>query len=312
MKNRVVCVVGPTASGKTRLAVTLAQSFNGEVVSADSMQLYRGMDICTAKPDETEKGGIPHHMLDIASPSEYYSAQRYADEAGLCVEDIIKRGRLPIIAGGTGLYIHALIDGFNITAPEADAKYREKLEEIAASEGGEALHRLLEKNDPETAARLHQNDRKRIIRALEIYKTTGKTMAENMSAPAAEPKYNALMLGLRYADREELYSRIEIRVDDMLAHGLLEEARLLLSSGVPKNATAMQAIGYKELSDYIGGTGSLSEAVEKIKRESRRYAKRQITWFSKDKRIKWLETGRGRDFSEIISEAGEYLRRYLL
>ena len=245
---KVVVVCGPTASGKTALAVALAKAHNGEEVSADSMQIYRRMDIGTAKPTREEMEGIPHHMIDVIDPEEGFSVARYVDMAARCVDDILARGKLPIIAGGTGLYIDSLLSGRTFSAFSPESPMRGELEGRIRTEGGAALLEELAKVDPESAARLHPNDEKRIVRALEVYLTTGKTItAHNAETLAIPPRYDALTLNLSYEDRADMWSRIDRRVDVMMEQGLVEEVRALLGSGVPEKCTAMQAIGYKEM-----------------------------------------------------------------
>ncbi len=297
--NNIICVAGPTASGKTALAVELAKEFNGEVVSCDSMQVYRRMDIGTAKPTEEEKQGIVHHMLDVADPDEDFSVSRYCNMASPIVDDILARGKTAIIAGGTGLYMDALIRG-NDFAPYPATGRREELEEKAEREGIEMLMDWLRQVDPDSAARLHLSDRKRIIRALEVYLETGETITvHNLKTQAIPPKYNPLWLGLDFAERSELYRRIDLRVDIMLEMGLIQEIQNLLAEGVPPKCTAMQAIGYKEFVSALQGFGTIEEAAALVQQSSRRYAKRQLTWFRRNPRMNWLI----RDREEILSKA---------
>ena len=297
--NRLICIAGPTASGKTALAVELAKEFDGEVVSCDSMQVYRRMDIGTAKPTEEEKQGIVHHMLDVAEPDEDFSVSRYCNMASPIVDDILARGKTAIIAGGTGLYMDALIRG-NDFAPYPATGRREELEEKTEQEGIEVLMDWLRRVDPDSAARLHLSDRKRIIRALEVYLETGETItAHNLKTQAIPPKYNPLWLGLDFAERSELYRRIDLRVDIMLKMGLIAEIQNLLAEGVPPKCTAMQAIGYKEFVSALQGFGTVEEAAALVQQSSRRYAKRQLTWFRRNPKMKWLI----RDREEILSAA---------
>ena len=297
--NNIICIAGPTASGKTALAVELAKEFNGEVVSCDSMQVYRRMDIGTAKPTEEEKQGIVHHMLDVAEPDEDFSVNRYCNMASPIVDDILARGKTAIIAGGTGLYMDALIRG-NDFAPYPATGRREELEEKADREGIEVLMDWLHQIDPDSAARLHLSDRKRIIRALEVYLETGETItAHNLKTQAIPPKYSPLWLGLDFAERSELYHRIDMRVDIMLEMGLIKEIQDLLAEGIPPKCTAMQAIGYKEFVSAIQGFGTIEEAAALVQQSSRRYAKRQLTWFRRNPKMNWLI----RDREEILSKA---------
>lgn len=305
--NNIICVAGPTASGKTALAVELAKMTGGEVISCDSMQIYKGMDIGTAKPTAEEMQGVPHHMIDVAEPDEEFSVSRYCAMATPIVEDILARGKTAIIAGGTGLYMDSLIRG-NDFAPFPSTGMREKLEAQADREGMAAMLALLERIDPESAARLHLSDRKRILRALEVYYETGQTItAHNARTQAIPPKFDPLWLGLDFAQRAELYRRIDLRVELMLEAGLVEEIRGLLASGIPAKCTAMQAIGYKEFADALSGHGSIEEAVAQVQQSSRRYAKRQLTWFRRNPKIHWLirETGEGAE--EILGKARQIL-----
>ena len=306
--NPIICIAGPTASGKTALAVALAQELGGEVVSCDSMQVYRRMDIGTAKPTVEEMQGIPHHMLDVAEPDEDFSVSRYCRMASPIVDDIVSRGKVAIIAGGTGLYMDSLIRG-NAFAPFPYTGVREKLEAQADAEGMEKIHAWLTSVDPEAAGRLHLSDRKRIIRALEVYLETGETITEhNRRTQAIPPKYSPLWLGLDFEDRAQLYHRIDRRVDIMLDMGLIDEIKGLLHSGIPEKCTAMQAIGYKEFVDALQGRGTIVEAADQVRQSSRRYAKRQLTWFRRNQAIHWLTRGEGRE--EIITQARQVLREF--
>ena len=294
--NKVVVVSGTTASGKTKLGILLAQSFGGEVISADSMQVYRGMDIGTAKPSIEEREGIPHHMLDVADPSEEYSVARYVEEASGCAEEILGRGKLPIVVGGTGLYIDALVAGRTFAAPRDEA-LREELNQRYDRLGGEAMLVELERVDPERAAVLHPADRKRIVRALETFMLTGETITKHDEiSKGLPPRYSAAHISLSCADRGRLYERIDDRVDEMMEKGLLSEVDGLLRRDTPIGSSAAQAIGYKELIRHLEGEVSLDEAVALIKMESRRYAKRQLTWFSRNKDAKWIMWGDEVDF----------------
>ena len=298
----VVAVVGPTASGKTTLAVELCEAFDGEAVCADSMQIYKGMNVATAKPSQEEMRGIPHHMVDFLPPAERYSVSDYCKAAGLCVRDIAARGKLPVIVGGTGLYIDSLLNNVEFTDSETDFELREKLNKRAETEGAEVLLSELERIDPETAAKLHPNNVKRIIRALELYYSSGKTMTLQMEESRKNPSpYEACVLFLTARDRQFLYDRIDRRVDEMLKNGLEAEARQVFAEGL--GATAKQAIGYKELAPFFSGEITLEQAVEKLKRETRRYAKRQLTWFNRNEqahRIYIDEEGFENQAKEIV------------
>ena len=301
MTPKILVITGPTASGKTWLAVELAKAHNGEVVSADSMQIYRRMDIGTAKPTREEMGGVPHHMLDVADPEEDFSVARYVDMAARCVENVLSRGRLPILAGGTGLYIDSLLSGRTFAAFDGRGSLREELETRFAREGGQALLTELAQVDPDAAARLHPNDAKRIIRALEVWRTTGKTITRhNEETRALPPRYSALTLTLDFERREDMWERIDRRVDRMMADGLAEEVRALLDSGVPERCTAMQAIGYKEMACALRGDGDVRAAAEEIKLRSRQYAKRQRTWFRRNREAKSLLWGPVPNFEDVL------------
>ncbi len=282
----VLAVVGPTASGKTALAVELAKRLDGEIVSADSMQIYKGMDIASAKPTEAEKQGIPHHMMDFLPPETPYSVAEYVKAARACILEIHKRQKLPILVGGTGLYVDSLLTGTQFIETETDFDLRARLETEFDALGGEKMLEKLAAFDRDTAARLHPNNRKRIIRAFEVYTLTGKTMTEALAASREKPSpFTPCYIGIAYENREILYDRINRRVDIMLENGLLAEARAFFQ-GTPD--TAAQAIGYKELKPYLDGVLSLDEAVENLKRATRNYAKRQITWFKRNPQIHWI------------------------
>ena len=304
--NSILCIAGPTASGKTALAVELAKDLNGEVVSCDSMQVYRRMDIGTAKPSPEEMQGIPHHMIDVAEPDEDFSVSRYCAMAAPIVDDIVARGKTAIIAGGTGLYMDSLIRG-NDFAPFPSTGVREKLETEADEVGLPAMLTRLREIDPDTADRVF--DRKRILRALEVYLETGETITEhNRKTRLIPPKYTPLWLGLDFADRGELYRRIDQRVDIMLEMGLMEEIRGLLDSGIPEKCTAMQAIGYKEFVNALEGREPLSQAAEEVKKASRHYAKRQLTWFRRNPAVHWLIRREGQGSEEILASARQIIR----
>ncbi len=296
MKGLLV-ITGPTATGKSELGTVMAERLNGEIVSADSMQIYRGMRIGTAAPTEEEMRGIPHHLIGTVDPSEAYSAARYVEEASACVDDIIARGKLPIIVGGTGLYIDSLLYGRSF--PGGDAALRERFAAQYDELGGEAMLSKLAEADPESAARLAANDKKRIVRALEVYYSTGRTVTQhNRETSLLPPKYDHCRIALDYADRSDLYARIDARVDRMLEQGLADEVCSLLGSGLSENSTAMQAIGYKELIPALRGECSLSQAAELIKRESRRYAKRQLSWLRSHGDVEWIIWEKNRDYAK--------------
>ncbi len=290
MAEKILVVTGPTATGKTALSVELAKKLGGEIVSADSMQIYRGMDIGTAKVTKAEMQNIPHHMIDIADPSEDYSVSRYVEEADAAVRGILSRGRLPIVAGGTNLYIDSLIAGLDFAEKAEDAALRESLNKQYDDIGGEAMLEHLRGFDPERAAKLHPADKRRIVRAVEIYILTGETITRHDEETKKRPKrYDAVKIALTFADRAVLYDRINARVDKMVSDGLFDEVKGLLDSGLSPACTSMQAIGYKEPAAYFRGEMSKDAAIELIKLSSRRYAKRQLTWLRRDTTVLWHE-----------------------
>ena len=306
MKN-IICIAGPTASGKTDLSIALAKELDGEIISCDSMQVYRYMDIGTAKPTPAERANIPHYMLDVADPNDAFSVSRYCQMATPILEDIIARGKTAIVVGGTGLYMDALIRG-NAFAPYPATGRREELEAIAATQGIEKVIEMLRKVDPESAARLHPSDQKRIIRAIEVYLETGKSITQhNLETQAVPPRFRATWFALQDENRQDLYARIDRRVDKMLEMGLLDEINSLFQMGISEKATAMQAIGYKEFTDYMAGNCSLDEAVAQVQQSSRHYAKRQLTWFRKNPQIHWLTRKPGQETCEILQTLRQVL-----
>ena len=308
MAPRIVCVVGPTACGKTTLGVLLAKRYEGEVVSADSMQIYRGMTIGTAAPTAEEMDGVPHHMIAVADPAEQWSAARYAQAAIPIVDDILKRGKLPILVGGTGLWLDAVVQGREFAPGQAGGAVRRELEAQLAAEGMEPLLQELRRVDPESAARLHPADTKRILRALEVYRETGETItAHDERTRSLPPRYDAVWLGLRFADREDMKALIDRRVDAMVRSGLEEEVRTLLQSGLPPSATAWQAIGYKEFLGVLEGTATMEQAVAEVKLRSRQYAKRQLTWLRRNPAIHWMEWEKERNFEQALQLSTEIL-----
>lgn len=310
MEKQLIVICGPTASGKTKLGIELCKCIDGEVISADSMQVYRGMDIGTAKPSFEEREGIPHHMLSVAEPWENYSVARYVKEATACVEDVFLRGKQPVVVGGTGLYIDALCKGQDFACFSPDSSLRIRLQEKAKKCGTEALWNRLAQVDPESAARLHPNDEKRIIRALEVYFETGKTLSQhNQESKQKTPRYPRLMIGLTFEDRKDLQARIDRRVDDMVRAGLLGEVQTLLEQGVPRGATALQAIGYKEVLRAWEEGKPMELALAEIKLRSRQYAKRQLTWFRREPDIHWIAWGKTPDFSWALQNSISFLQR---
>ena len=306
---KVIVVAGPTATGKTALGILLSARFRGEVVSADSMQLYRRMDIGTAKADSAERAAVPHHMLDVAEPDENYSVSRYVSDAARCCDEILSRGKVPVIVGGTGLYIDSLLAGRDFSArDEADETLRAALGARYDAEGGEALLRELASFDPERAAKLHPGDKRRIVRAIEIYRLTGETITQHDArSRALPPRYDAYRIVLNYRERSDLYARIDARVDAMVAAGLFDEVAALLAGGLGAESTAMQAIGYKEAALALSGAITRAEAVEQIKQNSRRYAKRQLTWFGRWPDALRLNWDGAPDFEQALRISTEFL-----
>ena len=308
--NKLICIAGPTASGKTALSIALARELNGEVVSCDSMQVYKRMDIGTAKPTPEEMGDIPHHMLSVAEPWEDFSVGKYCDMATPIVDDILARGKTAIIVGGTGLYMDALIRG-NDFAPVPSTGRREELEALAKAEGIGAVIEKLRAVDPESAERLHPSDQKRIIRAMEVYLETGQTITEhNRKTQLLPPRYNPVWFALEDADRATLYDRIDKRVEVMLEQGLMAEIQGLLEEGVPEKATSMQAIGYKEFVDVLRGRSSMDTATALVQQSSRKYAKRQLTWFRRNPAIHWLRREENEVTTQILQKARQILAEY--
>ena len=308
MGPKVVCVVGPTACGKTTLGVLLAKRFGGEVVSADSMQIYRGMTIGTAAPTPREMDGVPHHMIAVAEPEESWSAARYVQEATPVLDGILARGRLPILVGGTGLWMDAVIRGHGFAPGQAGGAVRRELEARLAREGIGPLLSQLREADPEAAERLHPADEKRILRALEVFLETGKTITQhNRETQALPPRYDALWVGLQFANREDMRRLIDRRVDQMAREGLSEEVRALLGRGLSKNATALQAIGYKEFLQVLEGSATEEEALAEVKLRSRQYAKRQLTWLRRNPAIHWIFWEKDRDFARALQVSTEIL-----
>lgn len=297
----VAAVIGPTASGKSDLAVEICRHFGGEVVSADSMQIYKGMDIATAKPTEEEKKNVPHHMMDFLDNTEDYSVALYQRAAAECIADIHLRGLLPVVCGGTGLYVDTLLNNVKLSEESYDEELRRSLLKRAEDEGAEKLLEEVMAFDPEYAEKLHPNNIKRIVRALEVYKTTGTTMTRQIEMSKQASPYDVCFIGLDAEDRQFLYDRIDRRVDIMLERGLESEAREYLATA--SSSTSAQAIGYKELRPYIDGDVSLNEAVENLKRATRRYAKRQLTWFRRNERINWLYIDKYQKREDMLKDA---------
>lgn len=309
----VIAVVGPTASGKTALAVELAKKFNGQIVSADSMQIYKGMNIATAKPTEEEKCGIEHFLMDFLPTDVRFSVADYVSTAQKCISEINGNGYLPIVAGGTGLYVDSLLQNISFCPQKTDDNIRKRISDEYDSLGGENLLLRLKEIDPETALRLHPSDKSRIVRALSLFYSTGTTMTQQYAnSRLSESPYETLYIGINYHDREILYSRINARVDTMLQNGLLNEAKEYFD--LSSDTTASQAIGYKELSPYFKGEKSLEECTESLKRETRRYAKRQLTWFRRNENINWIYPDDYENTDDMVKNAfliaENFLRRY--
>ena len=289
MKPIVVVIVGPTASGKTSASIELAQKMNGEIISADSMQIYQEMNIGTAKPSKEEMNGVKHYLLDFLSPEENFNVTLYKEKAEEAIEEILKKGKTPIIVGGTGLYVSTLIHGIEFSEVPEDLKFRDEMGKMAEVKGKEYLHQELMKVDPVSAQNIDQNNVRRVIRALEIYHVTGKTKTELDAMSQKEVPYDYLVYGIE-TPREKLYERINLRVDKMLEAGLVEEVSYLVTH-YQVSKTAMQGLGYKEVVEYLNHKLTYEEMVEKIKQESRRYAKRQLTWFRRETCITWCSLG---------------------
>lgn len=312
-KIKVAAIVGPTASGKTALSIALAKKYNGEIISCDSMQIYRGMDIGTAKPDMDERDGVVHHMFDVVDPKDSYSCADYVRDAKEKINDIVSNKKLPIICGGTGLYLDRLLQGGTFEMTDTLPEYKKELERIALEEGNLKVHKMLLEVDPESAGSIHPNNLKRVIRALEIYKSCGipKSVLDKRSVEQ-DSEYDALVVGIRFKDREMLYDRINRRVDIMLEMGLEEETRRLFEQGMFEKArTASAAIGYKELLGYIKGNMTLDEAKEALKTASRRYAKRQMTWFSSHSNVVWIDIGEEYRFEDVVDTASKLFDDFL-
>ena len=308
MPPEIVCVVGPTASGKTKMGVAIAKAFGGEVVSVDSMQIYRGMTVGTAAPTVEEMEGIPHHMIAVADPAESWSVARFTAEADRCIQDILHRGKLPVLVGGTGLYLDALVRGNTFAEGHAGGEIRAALQKRMEAEGAASLLEELRTIDPIAAEKLHLKDEKRILRALEVWQETGKTITEhNLATQAVPDKYKAVYIGLDFQNRDDLRARIDRRVDIMVEQGLLQEVEALLSAGIPADATALQAIGYKQFLAVEQGAATVEEAVEEVKLRSRQYAKRQLTWLRRSEKIHWIRWEKVPDFQAALQKATEIL-----
>ncbi|WP_054940908.1 tRNA (adenosine(37)-N6)-dimethylallyltransferase MiaA [Paenibacillus ihuae] len=307
-KHKVLVLLGPTAVGKTRLSLELAAAYNAEIISGDSMQVYRGMDIGTAKITTAEMKGIPHHLIDIHDPEDAYSAAEFQEQGKRLIEEISARGKLPFIVGGTGLYIESLCYGFRFSEAVADEAFRSEQDAFAEEHGAEALHARLAAVDPASAARLHPNDRRRIIRALEIHHQTKVTLSAAQADQKKESPYELCLIGLTM-DRKILYKRIEDRIDQMLEQGLIQEVQGLLNKGYNRSLVSMQGLGYKEIAAYLAGELTQEEAVTLLKRDTRRFAKRQLSWFRHMKEIQWIEDFNEQNYSENLVKIREIISR---
>ena len=306
----VIAVVGPTASGKTALSINIAKRFSGQVVSADSMQIYEKMNIATAKPTDDEMQGIPHHLIGFQAIDKKFSVAEYVTLAKECIEKIQSQGDLPVIAGGTGLYVDSLLQNIQFSQEDENTEIRKELTEMFDEKGAEFMLNWLREIDPQTSEKLHLKDKSRIIRALEIYKATGKTMTEQKALSKTEPSpYNTLYIGINYRDRNVLYDRINRRVDIMMQNGLLEEAKDFYN--IDSDKTACQAIGYKELAPYFNNEKSLEECLESLKIETRHYAKRQLTWFRKNENINWVYPDDYENQEDMLESVFEIIDKFL-
>lgn len=311
MKTKIIALVGPTASGKTALSIEIAKSFNGEIISADSMQIYKGMNIATAKPDEAEKQGVKHHLMDFLEPDKSYSVGQYVLDAKKAVSEIVSANKTPVICGGTGLYIDSLLNGIDFVENSSNDKIREELYSLYEENGLDYLIDILSEFDPESAKRMSQEKNpKRVIRAIEFYKTTGITITEqNIKSRTKESEFEPLIIGLTARDRQYIYDRINTRVDIMVENGLLDEAKRVLDSDL--SDTSSKAIGYKQLKPYFDGDADLSECLERLKTETRHYAKRQLTWFNRNKNIHWIYIDELITTEEQFESVKSTVRRFL-
>ena len=301
MKRPLIILAGPTAVGKTAASIRLAKAIGAEIISADSMQVYRHMDIGSAKIRQEEMEGVPHYLIDVLEPEEEFNVVRFQQMAKAAAEEIYAKGKIPLVAGGTGFYIQALLYDIDFTDTTQDLNYRRELEQLVQEKGNEYLHEMLQKVDPKAAQEIHENNRKRVIRALEYYRDTGKQISEhNEQQRQKESPYQFVYFVLN-RDRQELYRRIDQRVDRMMEQGLLEEVKRLKERGCTSNMVSMKGLGYKELLDYLGGMDSLEEAVRIIKRDTRHFAKRQLTWFKREKEVNWIELD-GKTEQQVLEE----------
>ncbi|WP_226087405.1 tRNA (adenosine(37)-N6)-dimethylallyltransferase MiaA [Mesobacillus sp. S13] len=304
-KQKLIVLIGPTAVGKTKLSIELAKKFDGEIISGDSMQIYKGMDIGTAKITVQEMEGIAHHLIDIKEPDESFSTAEFQELVREKINEISSRGKMPMIVGGTGLYIQSVIFDYHFTDAPSDPAFRHSLEQVAEAEGQEFLHEKLQEADPESASRIHPNNVRRVIRALEIIHCTGKTASELQENQSPELLYDIALIGLTM-DREMLYNRINYRVDLMMEQGLLDEVKYFYEKGL-RDCQSIQAIGYKELYDYFDGKVPLEKAIENLKQNSRRYAKRQLTWFRNKMNVEWFDMSESNDDEKKFAEISKFI-----
>lgn len=301
-KPKLLVLVGPTAVGKTRLSIEIAKAFSCEIISGDSMQVYRGMDIGTAKITQDEMQGVPHHLIDVLEPEEPFSVAQFQEWSKALIPEIHDRGHLPFIVGGTGLYVESVCYEYQFTEAGVDEAFREAQKCFAAEEGVEALHQKLARVDPDSAARLHPNDVRRVVRALEIHHLTGETLSSQLEGQTKQSPYDLCFIGLTM-DRQMLYNRIEQRIDEMIANGLVDEVKGLLDKGYNRDMISMQGLGYKEIAEHLQDGVPLHDAIEKLKRDTRRFAKRQLSWFRRMKDISWIDVGDGQNFSGNLKAA---------
>lgn len=312
MLEPLLVIIGPTAVGKTALGIELAKKYNGEIISGDSMQIYRGMDIGTAKPKVEEMAGIPHHMIDILNPDQDFSVAKFQEMVTNLISEIVQRGRLPILVGGTGLYVGSVMDHYDFSEVAEDSVFRQRMEELALTLEPGQLHRQLMQVDPEAAEKLHPNDTRRVIRALEVYHVSGVPISKHQYLHSQRaPKYNLLIAGLTM-DRGRLYNRINQRVDKMMEEGLIQEVQTLLDKGYSPGSQALKGLGYKEIIAYLRGEYDLEEAVRLLKRDTRHFAKRQLTWFRRDQRINWYNVEEYGNISKLAEEIGQKVAGQLI
>lgn len=307
MKN-IIIIAGPTASGKTKLSVDLAKAINGEIISADSMQIYKGMDIGTAKIRKSEMDGVVHYLVDDIEPDERYTVSDFKTRAEEYIEDIIRRGKVPIIVGGTGLYINSILYELNMKNGETNFEIRNKLEELAKVKGNVFMHEKLKEIDPISSERIHPNNVKRVIRAIEVFETTGKLFSDQYDFRKLNDKYNPIYFCLTM-DRKKLYNRINMRIDMMLEEGLIEEVKTLINNGFDIKLPSMQGLGYKEIISYLNDEITLEEAIYLLKRDTRRFAKRQLTWFRREELVNWIDKDKFNDEKEILDYCIEYYNK---